>query len=43
MQQLPSIFSTLKTFEQVVVLPVHVAVESLVVGILHGVPLPEQV
>ena len=41
--QHPSIFSTLNTLEQVAVASVQVAVESFVVGILHGVPFPQQV
>jgi hypothetical protein len=42
-QQFPSIFSTLNTLEHVAEDPVQVAVESLVIGILHGVPFPQQV
>ena len=36
-QQFPSIFSTLKTFEQVVLIsdPAQLIVESLVIGMLH--------
>lgn len=41
-QQFPSIFSTLNTDEQVTVSE-QAAVTSLVVGILHGVPLPQHV
>ena len=42
-QQLPSIFSTLKTFEHVVLIsdPAQLTVESLVIGILHGTPFGE--
>lgn len=42
-QQFPSTFSTLNTFEHVAVAAVQVAVESFVVGILQGVPFPQQV
>ncbi len=42
-QQFPSTFSTLNTFEHVELVCVQVAVESFVVGIAHGVPLPQQV
>lgn len=44
-QQLPSIFSTLNTVEQVVPIasPLQLVVTSLVIGILQGVPLPQQV
>lgn len=43
-QQFPSIFSTLKTLEQVaLVVPAHDTVVSLVVGMLQGTPLPQQV
>lgn len=42
-QQFPSTFSTLNTLEQVVDISVQVAVESLLVGIVHGAPLPQQV
>ena len=42
-QQLPSIFSTLKTFEHVVLIsdPAQLTVESLVIGMLHGTPFGE--
>jgi len=40
--QQPSTFSTLNTFEQVTPASPHVT-SSFVVGILHGVPLPQQV
>lgn len=43
--QLPSIFSTLKTFEQVALTsePAQLTVESLVIGMLQGTPFPQQV
>jgi hypothetical protein len=41
-QQLPSIFSTLNTDEQVVV-SVQPVVVSLLIGIVQGVPLPQHV
>ena len=40
--QQPSIFSTLKTLEQVAPAALQLMF-SLVVGMLHGVPLPQQV
>ena len=43
-QQFPSIFSTLKTLEHVVlVVPAQDTVVSLVVGMLQGTPFPQQV
>ena len=43
--QFPSIFSTLNTVEHVSVIPSppQLTVESLLTGILHGVPFPQQV